>query len=74
MLDVGCAEGFITSFISQVSAYVIGIDLDMSSLKVAKAKANNVVFIQASMTSLPFIEGAFDAVTYCEVLEHLSNP
>ncbi|MHA1834277.1 MAG: hypothetical protein ACTSV7_09815 [Candidatus Baldrarchaeia archaeon] len=30
VLDVGCAEGFITNFLSQLPAYVIGIDLDES--------------------------------------------
>ena len=35
VLDVGCAEGFITNFLSQLPAYVIGIDLD-ESIKMAK--------------------------------------
>ncbi|MEM2806613.1 MAG: class I SAM-dependent methyltransferase [Candidatus Bathyarchaeia archaeon] len=73
VLDVGCAEGFITSFISDFSTYVVGIDLDRDSLKIAKVKVKNVDFVQASITNLPFRRGWFDAVTCCEVLEHLPN-
>ncbi|MEM2240134.1 MAG: class I SAM-dependent methyltransferase [Candidatus Bathyarchaeia archaeon] len=74
VLDVGCAEGFITSFISKIPAYVVGIDINRDSLEVAKVKVRNVDFIQASITNLPFRERVFDAITCCEVLEHLPNP
>ncbi|MEM1548929.1 MAG: class I SAM-dependent methyltransferase [Thermoproteota archaeon] len=73
VLDAGCAEGFITSFISNLPAYVVGIDLDRDSLKIAKVKVKNVDFVQASITNLPFREHVFNAVTCCEVMEHLPN-
>jgi len=28
ILDIGCAEGFITNYLSQLQAQVIGIDID----------------------------------------------
>jgi SAM-dependent methyltransferase len=37
ILDIGCAEGFITNYLSQLQAQVIGIDIDQS-LKIAKNK------------------------------------
>jgi|GEM_PF-1794344 2-polyprenyl-3-methyl-5-hydroxy-6-metoxy-1,4-benzoquinol methylase len=72
ILDVGCAEGFATSFLSQLSAYVIGIDID-ESIKIAKDKVKDASFIYASITHLPFRYQAFEVVTCLEILEHLQN-
>jgi ubiquinone/menaquinone biosynthesis C-methylase UbiE len=72
ILDVGCAEGFVTSFLSQLPAYVIGIDID-ESIKIAKTKVKNAYFVYASITHLPFKDGSFEAVTLLEILEHLPN-
>jgi len=73
ILDIGCAEGFITSFLSQPPAYVVGIDLDRS-IKIAKSKVRDADFIYATITHLPFRDKCFDAVTLLEILEHLPNP
>jgi len=72
ILDIGCAEGFITSYLSQLQAQVVGIDIDQN-LKIAKNKVKNAEFIQASITHLPFKDGSFEAATLLEILEHLPN-
>jgi 2-polyprenyl-3-methyl-5-hydroxy-6-metoxy-1,4-benzoquinol methylase len=72
VLDVGCAEGFITSFLSKLPVYVIGIDVD-ESIEIAKDKVKNTSFIYASITHLPFRSQVFEAVTCLEVLEHLQD-
>jgi ubiquinone/menaquinone biosynthesis C-methylase UbiE len=72
ILDVGCAEGFITNYLSQLQAQVIGIDIDQS-LKIAKNKVKNASFIYASIMHLPFKEETFEAVTLLEILEHLPD-
>jgi ubiquinone/menaquinone biosynthesis C-methylase UbiE len=72
ILDIGCAEGFITNYLSQLQAQVIGIDIDYS-LKIAKNEVKNADFIQASITHLPFKDGTFEAATLLEILEHLPN-
>ena len=72
ILDVGCAEGFITSHLSQLQAQVIGIDID-EGLKIAKSKVKNANFLRASITHLPFKEETFEAVTLLEILEHLPD-
>ncbi|MHA1722235.1 MAG: class I SAM-dependent methyltransferase [Candidatus Baldrarchaeia archaeon] len=72
VLDVGCAEGFITNFLSQLPAYVIGIDLD-ESIKIAKSKVSRADFIRVTITHLPFKNECFDAITLLEILEHLPN-
>lgn len=72
ILDIGCAEGFITNYLSQLQAQVIGIDIDQN-LKIAKNKVKNADFILASITHLPFKDGTFEAATLLEILEHLPN-
>jgi ubiquinone/menaquinone biosynthesis C-methylase UbiE len=60
ILDVGCADGYTTSLISEGSYFVIGVDLNMESLKVAKNKVKCGVFINASIDHLPFRGDCFD--------------
>jgi ubiquinone/menaquinone biosynthesis C-methylase UbiE len=73
ILDIGCAEGYTTSFISEVCDLVIGIELNMESLKVAKSKVKRGMFICASIEYLPFRANSFDTVCILEVLEHLPS-
>lgn len=72
ILDIGCAEGFITSFLADGQTLVVGVDMD-ESIKIAKVKVKNAEFVHASITHLPFKDRCFEAVTLLEVLEHLPN-
>ena len=73
VLDIDCAEGFITNFLSQLPAYVVGVDID-ESIKIAKKKVSGTDFIRATITNLPFKNECFDAITLLEILEHLPDP
>lgn len=73
VLDLGCAEGFATNFISQASEFVVGLELDIDYLKMAKKKITAASFINASIDYLPFRDNCVDAVCVLEVLEHLKD-
>jgi len=72
ILDVGCAEGFVTSYFLK-AGFVIGLELSEDSLKIAKQKlgADNVQFIRADATAIPIRANSIDKITVLEVLEHL---
>lgn len=72
ILDIGCAEGFITSFLAGGKTYVVGVDLN-ESIKIAKGEVKKADFVYASITHLPFKDECFDAVTLLEVMEHLPD-
>lgn len=71
ILDIGCAEGFVTNKIKELSEFVIAVELDIEYLKIATKKVPEVFFINASFEHLPFRDLFFDAVLISEVLEHL---
>ena len=71
VLDVGCAEGYVTSYLSKIPAIVVGIDVDPAYLRLAKQKLLNASFINASFENMPFRDGIFDSIIILEVLEHL---
>ena len=72
VLDIGCAEGFITSYLSDAS-FVVGLDRSRGSLLIAKKRVTqpNIDFILADATALPLRVSSFDKVIVPEVLEHL---
>jgi len=72
ILDVGCAEGFVTSYFLKAD-FVIGLELSENSLKIAKQKLGtyNVQFIRADAMAIPIRASSIDKITVLEVLEHL---
>jgi ubiquinone/menaquinone biosynthesis C-methylase UbiE len=73
LLDIGCAEGYATSFISDISNLVVGVEVKIDYLRIAKSKVKRGLFINASIDHLPFRDDSFDAISILEVLEHLQN-
>ena len=75
MLDVGCGEGFISSYISQ--NYLVTIDAFDSSEKTimeAKKAFPNINFFVESIYTNKIKSGTYDLVICMEVLEHLHDP
>jgi ubiquinone/menaquinone biosynthesis C-methylase UbiE len=76
-LDVGCGDGEVIKYIARrYGSRVVGIDIDVGQLKLARKKVNglaNASFIEADATSLPFAEGSFDVVLSFGVLQHIQG-
>jgi ubiquinone/menaquinone biosynthesis C-methylase UbiE len=72
ILDLGCGEGFVTSYILD-GGLVVGLDFSRVSLSAARQKTrlSNAEFVRADVTALPFKIASFDKIALLEVLEHL---
>jgi 2-polyprenyl-6-hydroxyphenyl methylase/3-demethylubiquinone-9 3-methyltransferase len=80
VLDVGCGGGILAESMALRGARVLGIDLSVKPLKVARLHAMESgvaqleyreVAVEALAAERP---GAFDAVTCMEMLEHVPEP
>ena len=72
VLEVGCANGFVTKVLSERGCTVVGIELDAE----AAAAAEKVVVGDLDVgTPWQDLDGEqFDVVTFGDVLEHLRDP
>lgn len=76
VLDIGCGTGQLLLASAQRDAErLAGVDTDQALLERARANVPTAEFAIADVqTSLPFEDGAFDTVFFCDVIEHLHNP
>jgi len=71
LLDVGCAEGIISSYLSPYFRYVVGVDVD----RVAIRRASNLSFkLLKPDGSFPFGDNSFDIIVANQIYEHAENP
>jgi SAM-dependent methyltransferase len=81
LLDAGCGEGRHCFGALERGARVVGLDLDLGSLKkasgplrhVAKQKGSFGAMLQGDAFRLPFRDGSFDKVICAEVMEHVHD-
>jgi len=81
VLEVGCAEGYITRNLILKKIILKGIGIDIRESKVQKAKLrsqkekiqNKVLFKLGDAIKLSFKDKSFDAVILPDVLEHLTS-
>jgi ubiquinone/menaquinone biosynthesis C-methylase UbiE len=72
-LDIGCAEGYYTSWMVKKSEFAIGIDISLPKLK-RTAKNPKTSFILADWDYLPFRNSIFNICLFIEGPEHCLNP
>ncbi len=77
ILDMGCGWGRVTVRFAQKLRYVIGMDISIEMLKLAKKRADEFgVFFHAvcaDIAHLPFKENSFDKIYSTLVLIHVSK-
>lgn len=73
ILDLGCAEGVITSVMFRNEAAIIGIDPWYEALKQASLRSRVGVRIQADGCALPFRSASVSAVFSNSVIEHIAD-
>lgn len=71
-LDVGCSAGYVLEAGKSLGLHPTGIDIAAFSAKLAKDRAFDSA--TASLTELPFRDGAFDIITAKHTLEHVDVP
>ena len=77
LLDLGCGGGILTEEFASMGCQVTGIDISPRSIAVAQAHAArsglSIDYRVGSGTSLTFEDSTFDAVSCCDVLEHIQD-
>lgn len=74
VVDIGCGKGENAYAVAQVAKEVVGIDIDASSIEVAKNKyvRDNVKFMLGDVTTHEFGK-KFDKIILSNVLEHIED-
>jgi SAM-dependent methyltransferase len=77
VLDVGCSNGAHLTRAARHCRSIVGIDYDLAQLPIAareirgQSLANARVFAWDITTRFPFVDAAFDAVLFLDVIEHV---
>jgi SAM-dependent methyltransferase len=72
VLDIGSGEGWTLADLDWVSRR-IGVDTDTAILERARSRYPECEFLEIDGASLPFEDGAFDAIILSEVIEHVGD-
>ena len=73
-LEIGCGSGPVSKHISKkYKLKVVGTDVDNDQIKLAKENSEDITFMVADATNLPFEDRSFDIVLSINVLHHIYN-
>ena len=73
VLDLGCASGAVTHFLSTFGCDVVGVDAEAGAIDAARALFPRLRFEQADVRSLPFEDESFDKAVAADLVEHLDD-
>jgi ubiquinone/menaquinone biosynthesis C-methylase UbiE len=76
ILDAGCGEGFVVSYLLQGNdrLAITGIDCSPQAIEMARQMVPGVLFDVGDLREMPYGDDSFDLVMCLEVLEHLPDP
>jgi len=73
VLDAGCGTGDVALALAARGAQVVGVDPSREMLRLARAKAPHIAWVQADALHLPFRPGAFDGAVSAFVLRNVPS-
>ena len=62
VVDLGCGSGVFTSLLQWRGYRCTGVDLSPKMIAIARAKFNDIEFIEGDIEALPFADASFDGV------------
>ena len=71
VLDLGCAAGAITHYLSTFGAEPVGVDLEPLAIERARELFPGLRFEVADATQLPFVGASFDKAVAADFVEHI---
>jgi len=75
VLDAGCGNGYYTQTIMSKVKDIVGVDLNLESLRDYKRKVGKKAsVIRAALENLPFRDNSFDQCLLLDSLEHSKDP
>ncbi|RJR26539.1 MAG: class I SAM-dependent methyltransferase [Desulfobacteraceae bacterium] len=74
-LDLGCADGYGTSILSEKAKKIIGLDVDETSIKCARKNyiSSGIGFDLYDGKTIPYPDHFFDFITAFHVIEHIKE-
>lgn len=73
LLDLGCSSGAFLASLPRNTWKLFGVEMSAKEAKTAEQRTGADVFV-GDILEAPFAPESFDAITCCDVLEHLYEP
>jgi ubiquinone/menaquinone biosynthesis C-methylase UbiE len=75
VLDAACGEGYGSFLLAAKARQVTGVDISATAIAHARScyAADNLKFVEADCSSMPFEDQDFDCIVSFETLEHLQD-
>ena len=74
VLEIGCAEGWMTESLVERASVVVGSDIALNFLQRARENVPAADYVLLDAHHLPFLDASFSCVVMTEVLEHVYAP
>lgn len=73
IVDLGCAAGAITHFLSGFGCRVVGVDAEPRAIAKARSLFPELEFALADVRELPLADASFDKAVAADLVEHLDD-